>query len=91
MFVCVSCGGQRPIKVLDPVRRVKRGGYGLGAGDAGPLPTPAYPWRRGTAQGLGAQGHVGSSEALPCPDDEGPVPGGGGAPVLSGSSPVTLI
>ena len=33
-------GGQRPIKVLDAVRRVKRGGYGSGTGCAAPPPIP---------------------------------------------------
>ena len=35
--------GQGPIKVLDAVRRVRRGGYGSGAGVTVPPPPPAHP------------------------------------------------
>ena len=44
---CSGNEGQRPIKVVDAVRQVKRGGYGLGTGCAGP-PHPRPPlmsWR----------------------------------------------
>ena len=42
--------GQRPIMVLDAVRRVKRGGYGLGAADVDLL--LSHPWHRAATEGL---------------------------------------
>ena len=59
-------GGQRPIIVLDAVRRVKRGGYGPGAGDPDPLLPPPTHWDRGATGGLGARRQVTSLLVLPC-------------------------
>ena len=44
----------KAFKVLDAVRRVKRGGYGSGTGcDPPPRPPPpAHPWCGGTTEGL---------------------------------------
>ena len=41
--------GQGPIKVLDAVRRVRRGGYGLGASCAAPPPPAPHPHRGAAA------------------------------------------
>ena len=59
--------GQRPIKVLDAVRPVKRGGYGSGTGCAPPPPRPAHCWCRGATEGLRPQGQVSAPSVLPWP------------------------
>ena len=63
------CGGQGPMKVLDAVQWVRRGGNGLGAGCAAPPPPPppTHPCCRGVTEGLGALGPVSAPSALPWP------------------------